>query len=95
MKHSVICSLLALLMLGGCQSSSDGQTDGDPSEVNVMRSQSQVLVNSFIGNGPQWGGYDIVPSWTGQETLSDAEWNTLFKRVSFLRPGLGRTMASQ
>ncbi len=95
MKHSVICSLLALLMLGGCQSSSDGQADGDPSEVNVMRIQSQVLVNSFIGNGPQWGGYDIVPSWTGQETLSDADWNTLFKRVSFMRPGLVRIMVSQ
>lgn len=94
MKHSLACTLFALLWLGGCQSSSESSANDAP-ETNVMRIESRTLVDSFIGNGPQWGGYDVVPSWTGQATLSDADWNTLFKRVSFMRPGLVRIMVSQ
>lgn len=94
MKKRVVSALIAMLSLAGCQSSSNDNTDDTP-ETNVMRIENNVLVNSFIGNGPQWGGYDIVPSWTGQSTLSEADWNTLFKRVSFMRPGLIRIMVSQ
>lgn len=82
-----------LIFLNGCS-----KTDGKPenaTEENTMRITEEVAVQSYIGNGPQWGGYDIVPAWTGQSTLSDEDWNTIFKRVSFMRPGFVRIMISQ
>lgn len=48
----------------------------------------------FVGIGPQWGGYDNVQRWTGNASLSEQDWNTLFKRVDFLRPGLVRIMTA-
>ena len=42
----------------------------------------------------QWGGYDVVPTWLGTETLSDADWNTLFKRIDFMRPPFLRIMTN-
>lgn len=48
----------------------------------------------FVGIGPQWGGYDNIEKWTGSATLSNADWEKLFQRVDFMRPGLVRLMGS-
>ncbi len=46
----------------------------------------QVVSTDFVGNGAQWGGYDMVPTWLGTETLSNADWEKLFERIDFMRP---------
>jgi len=55
---------------------------------------NEVVSTNFVGNGVQWGGYDVVPTWLGTETLSDADWNTLFQRIDFLRPPFLRIMTT-
>lgn len=53
---------------------------------------SNVISSDFVGNGAQWGGYDMVPTWLGTESLSEADWNTLFQRIDFMRPPFLRIM---
>ncbi|WP_090120343.1 hypothetical protein [Lutibacter oricola] len=55
---------------------------------------NKVVSTNFIGNGVQWGGYDLVPTWLGEETLSEADWNTLFNRIDFMRPPFLRIMTN-
>lgn len=64
-------------------------------DVNTLKITENIIVSSYIGNGPQWGGYDMIPYWLGSPTLSDEDWNTVFERVSFMRPGMVRIMVSQ
>ena len=56
-------------------------------EKNTMTVTSDVVTESFVGNGPQWGGYDVLNYLIGRNTLSEEDWNTLFERVSFMSPG--------
>lgn len=53
-----------------------------------------LLSENFVGNGAQWGGYDMVPSWLGTKTLSEQDWNTLYQRLDFMRPPFLRIMIS-
>ncbi len=72
--------------------------DPDPSisdTKNDLTIKAGIITQSFVGNGPQWGGYDVLQSWTGSSTLSDADWNTLYQRVRFMRPPLVRIMVDQ
>lgn len=71
--------------------------DNDGPEVTVDNElivTGNVLSTDFVGNGAQWGGYDMVPTWLGTETLSDEDWNTLFQRIDFMRPPFLRIMTS-
>ncbi|MFI3262105.1 MAG: cellulase family glycosylhydrolase [Rikenellaceae bacterium] len=78
--------------LASCASNNDN-TDlvTDPDAVTVTE---EIVVPSYLGNGPQWGGYDVVPQWTGNETLSDSDWNKVFTRLDFMRPKFVRIMIS-
>ncbi len=82
--------MLFLLLLPGCK---DPETPVIPvgSELTL---KTEVLCPSFVGNGAQWGGYDILQIWTGNATLSENDWNTLFTRIRFMRPPLVRIMLS-
>ena len=55
-----------------------------------------LLSSDFVGNGAQWGGYEVIPglcrSTTG--TLSDEDWNKLFKRIDYMRPPFLRILTS-
>ena len=84
--------ILSLVLLTGC-----GKADKpmESEEENTLRVTGEAAVLSYTGNGPQWGGYDIVPDWTGMPTLSEEDWETVFKRVSFMRPGFVRIMVSR
>jgi hypothetical protein len=64
-------------------------------EKNTMTVTSDVVTESFVGNGPQWGGYDVLNYLIGRNTLSEEDWNTLFERVSFMRPQYMRIMVSR
>lgn len=84
----------ALLLSGtSCgENNTAGVPDDDSRNDLVVR--AEVVNASFTGNGVQWGGYDILNTWTGSPTLSDADWNKLFQRVRFMRPPLVRIMIS-
>lgn len=43
----------------------------------------QVINADYIGNGAQWDPYDEVGAW-GNE-VSDQDWETLFKRIDFMK----------
>ncbi|MCG8580319.1 MAG: hypothetical protein MI866_10395, partial [Bacteroidales bacterium] len=75
--------------------------ENDDSNIpeNVLKNRelsitSNLLSSSFVGNGAQWGGYDMVPTWLDTETLSDADWNTLFSRIDYMRPPFLRIMTT-
>lgn len=96
MKNIIKGLICLALFLTGCGKDNGGDTPPVPEpDVNTLLVTQKVLTNSYLGNGPQWGGYDIVNAWTGNATLSEQDWNTLFKRVSFMRPSLIRIMVSQ
>jgi hypothetical protein len=89
--RTIVLVLLGLMFVA-C-SDKDSNNDIKPiDERDNLTIKSDVLVPSFVGNGVQWGGYDILQSWTGSPTLSEQNWNLLFKRVQFMRPPLVRIM---
>lgn len=59
---------------------------------DIVITTTKLNNNAFAGMGPQWGGYEKVPYWTGSSSLSTADWNKLFQRLNFMRPGLVRIM---
>ena len=61
---------------------------------NDLTIKNSIITSSFVGNGVQWGGYDALNYWTGSPTLSQSDWDKLFKRVRFMRPPLVRIMVS-
>jgi len=88
--------LIILTVLLGITFSGCGNT-GDPDPVDSRNSLvvgTGIVTYSFIGNGVQWGGYDMLESWTGSPTLSASDWEKLFKRVRFMRPPLVRIMGA-
>lgn len=89
----IFAGLISLLLtVMGCEKDEGG-------DDNVVLNREVILTGDllstdFVGNGAQWGGYDMVPTWLGTETLSDADWNTLFERIDFMRPPFLRIMVS-
>lgn len=81
--------ILLLLFLVSCKPPVDPPVKG--SDLTI---KSTVLTPSYTGNGVQWGGYDIVDLWTGSPSLSENDWQTLFKRVGFMRPPIVRIMTA-
>ena len=90
--------LIITVMLSLLLSTIACEKDKDISEVieknRELTITGELLSTDFVGNGAQWGGYDMVPTWLGTETLSDADWNTLFQRIDFMRPPFLRIMTS-
>ncbi|MGJ8733796.1 MAG: hypothetical protein ACSHW4_11640 [Cellulophaga sp.] len=84
LKNIFAAVLPMLLVAASCD-------DDEPAFTSVEKNREVVITEelvstNFVGNGAQWGGYDMVPTWLGTETLSDADWNTLFSRIDFMRP---------
>ena len=87
--------LLATIFLSciSCGESNNPEISGADLR-NDLVIKTEVLNQSFTGNGVQWGGYDMLNSWTGSPTLSESDWNKLFVRIQFMRPPLVRIMVS-
>lgn len=64
-----------------------------PKSINVVINE-EVITESYIGNGAQWGGYDILPAWINASTLSEADWAQMAQRIEFMRPPIVRIMIS-
>lgn len=61
---------------------------------NDLVIDDNIVNTNFSGNGVQWGGYDMVETWTGNATLSESDWDKLFTRIRFMRPPLVRIMVA-
>jgi len=84
---SLAITLLCCLSCSNCEESPD---ISDSTKDLVIK--SEIVTPSYVGNGVQWGGYDILETWTGNPTLTESDWNKLFERVRFMRPPLVRIM---
>ncbi|RKR14914.1 hypothetical protein CLV91_0995 [Maribacter vaceletii] len=82
-----------LLLFMGCDDNELSFEETVKSNREMTITEDLVSTN-FVGNGAQWGGYDIVPTWLGTETLSDADWEKLFQRIDFMRPPFLRIMTN-
>ncbi|MDO6519335.1 hypothetical protein Q4562_18950 [Zobellia uliginosa] len=100
MKKMILYNLFLLLILA-C--SSEGSTDTPPvdkdpstekpSETLLIKNQNPLSVD-FVGNGAQWGGYELIENFTGVDDFNEADWNTLKERIDFMRPSFMRIMVS-
>ena len=84
----------ALMTCSSCSKSNNPVIPPSTNARNDLVIKSEIVTQSFVGNGVQWGGYDMLNSWTGSPTLSESDWNKLFLRVRFMRPPLVRIMVS-
>lgn len=92
--QTYLIMILATLLFISCKKEKEPLTP--PADLkNDLTIKSAVITQSFAGNGVQWGGYDVLQAWTGNPTLSEADWNTLYERVRFMRPPLVRIMVDQ
>ena len=90
-------NLLLAAVLMSCSSCSKSNNPVLPPSTDARNDlviKSEIVTQSFVGNGVQWGGYDMLNNWTGSPTLSESDWNKLFLRVRFMRPPLVRIMVS-
>ncbi|BDD02170.1 hypothetical protein PEPS_44500 (plasmid) [Persicobacter psychrovividus] len=86
-------NLLALMVAGGLAFGGCNNETDLPNPAANLSMNSKVVSTDFIGNGAQWGGYEMASKWlNGQESLSEADWATLFKRIDFMRPPFLRIM---
>ena len=92
MKKIKLLPILLLCSLISCNGNENGPETTDTKNCLVIK--SEIITDSYVGNGVQWGGYDMLNSWTGNPTLSDSDWNKLFERVSYMRPPLVRIMVA-
>ncbi|MFA7390406.1 MAG: hypothetical protein WCZ71_08485, partial [Proteiniphilum sp.] len=44
----------------------------------------------YIGNGVEWDPYDEAEAWGAE--VSEEDWQKLFRRIDFMRPGYVRCM---
>ncbi len=57
--------------------------------------QGDTISLNFEGIGAEIGGYDNLKDVTGNASLTESDWNTMFERLRFMRPGLVRIMGSR
>jgi len=85
---------LPFFCCGSCSSNSGGDGDEVLDPKDDLTITATTTVQSFIGVGPQWGGYDLVSDWTGNNSLSNEDWNKLYTRLRYMKPALMRIMVS-
>jgi hypothetical protein len=82
-----IVRLLPLLLIASCEKSQNQTVF----PVMLLKTSEPVSI-SFIGNGAQWGGYDLLKDWTGKDDFSDQDWQKLADRIAYMRPPFVRIM---
>lgn len=94
MRKGILLTVTITLLLSIVACEKDDVGDENSLNNRQLIVTGDLLSENFVGNGAQWGGYDMVPSWLGTETLSEADWNTLYERIDFMRPPFLRIMVS-
>lgn len=93
-KGFLLTGILSLMLAVLACEKEDESTPDNVLKNREVHLTSEVVSTDFVGNGAQWGGYDMVPAWLGTETLSEADWNKLFQRIDFMRPPFLRIMTT-
>lgn len=78
---TIIGTFVVGMLLVSCAHSDNRLT------VNVSQ---EVVTSGYIGNGVEWDPYDEAESWGA--SVSDEDWQKLFKRLDFMRMGYVRCM---
>lgn len=91
-KMRMLLSLLLTLTLFSCSScNEEKEAPIDETKILMIRT-TEILNPSFIGNGAQWGGYELLKEWTGQDDFSESDWQKLQNRVDYMNPPFLRIM---
>lgn len=61
-----------------------------PKEAIEITVSPEVINADYIGNGAEWDPYDEAESWG--TSVSDKDWETLYKRLDFMKPQYIRCM---
>lgn len=56
----------------------------------IVKVKPEVINADYFGNGAEWDPYDEASAWGSEISLSD--WDKLFKRLDYMRPGYVRCM---
>jgi len=84
-------ALLILFVTFSVNSCSEEMPVMDTSGTILIKT-SEIINASFIGNGAQWGGYELLNDWTGRDDFSNSDWEKLKQRIDFMRPPFLRIM---
>lgn len=79
-KNIAITFLISIMILS-CSSSNQ--------ELNITVS-NDIISADYIGNGAEWDPYDEAEAWGA--SISEEDWQKLFKRLDFMRMGYVRCM---
>ena len=80
MKINLILSALLLGLASACTQK----------EVVTVTISPEVANAGYIGNGAEWDPYDEAGAWGS--SVSDEDWETLYKRLDFMKPQYVRCM---
>ena len=80
MKINMILSCMLLWLVSACTSQ----------EVVEITVSPEVTNAGYIGNGAEWDPYDEAEAWGA--SISDKDWETLCKRLDFMKPQYIRCM---
>ena len=80
MKINMILSCMLLWLVSACTSQ----------EVVEITVSPEVTNAGYIGNGAEWDPYDEAEAWGA--SVSDKDWETLCKRLDFMKPQYIRCM---
>ncbi len=86
---NMIWMLVYTILVSSCNKHDGPDPAGIDKAVIVY---AETLTRHYLGNGVQWGGYDILEAWTGNSTHNANDWDKLFTRVQFMQPSLVRIM---
>lgn len=87
-----IVSFLFLVFFASCDPI---EPDDNGKTVDSLFLKEQIVSEGFKGVGAQIGGYDNLNQVIQSQTLSVSDWNQLFSRLSFMRPGMVRLTGSE
>ncbi|WP_109438959.1 MULTISPECIES: cellulase family glycosylhydrolase [Aquimarina] len=83
-------SLVLLISFTSCND--DWEPTIDPIESgDLVVKTSQVINESYIGNGAQWDPYPQAYRYWGTP-ISDADWNKLYTRLDYMKPSFMRVV---
>ena len=80
MRISIILGCMLLWVVSACTRK----------EVVTITISPEVVNAGYIGNGAEWDPYDEAESWGA--SVSDEDWETLYKRLDFMKPQYVRCM---
>ncbi|GHT12101.1 hypothetical protein FACS189426_14950 [Bacteroidia bacterium] len=80
MKKEIVILFVAVVFWGACS----------PKNKLTVKLSSEIVSSEYIGVGVEWDPYDEAAAWGA--SISEEDWQKLFRRLDFMRPGYIRCM---